>query len=91
MSKRFFEQEISMGSEWQKRLLQMCRESAHRELSLSPYFSIFTWKSSMSEGPDHDEFHSQQTDVDIAYQIIVRMEYFRKMNFLVRNCWNKEP
>lgn len=41
----------------------------------------------MSEGPDHDEFHSQQTDVDIAmaYQIIV-MEYFRKMNFLVRNC-----
>lgn len=87
MSKRFFEQEISMGSEWQKRLLQMCRESAHRELSLSPYFSIFTWKSSMSEGPDHDEFHSQQTDVDIAmaYQIIV-MEYFRKMNFLVRNC-----
>lgn len=40
----------------------------------------------MSEGPDHDEFHSQQTDVDIAYQIIVRMEYFRKMNFLVRNC-----
>lgn len=31
------------------------------------YFSIFTWKSSMSadEGPDHDEFHSQQADVDI--------------------------
>lgn len=61
MLKHFFEQEISMGSEWQKRLLQMCREGA---LPPHIYFSIFTWKSSMSadEGPDHDKFHSQQTD-----------------------------
>lgn len=40
MLKHFFEQEISMGSEWQKRLLQMCRESAHGELPL-PSISQF--------------------------------------------------
>lgn len=83
MLKHFFEQEISMGSEWQKRLLQMCRESAHRELPPSIYFSIFTWKSSMSadEGPDHDEFHSQQADVDIA-MVLARTKELYEWNIL---------
>lgn len=87
MLKHFFEQEISMGSEWQKRLLQMCREGA-----LPTSISQFLHGNRVcqqTKGQIMTNFTlNRLTDITMVlmYQRIVRMEYFRKMNFLVRNC-----